>query len=262
MPGASELAELSDGSRVELHGLSKAQFNGLRGVARGHAANEKGRWNVVLGVSGKQMAVKPCNLCAPTETWKDGLELRREESRGCQMRQSQGVKWYTRLNCLCAVAARQIGARAATKACPPLSWNPRAVQLNDLPTRSRVLSYVLSNHATVLAAAEEKSPSVLQLMAECLDDRRPTDAAVRDLIEDMRGWSVHVEGDFYVEGFTDKGAVFVRVPSDQQLPEEVYIVQACATPFTELLAPLERRRASHDVTLPAMATCASVPMAA
>ena len=268
MSGSLKPADLRDGSRVELRGLSKEELNGVRGVVQGNAASAKDRWAVLLDVSGKQMSVKACNICAPHETWRDDLELYAKEARGCTMRMSQAIKWYTRLNCLSAVAAQQIGVQAAMRACQPVTWNAQSVQLNNTQTRSRVLSHALAHHASVMAAIEQKSPSMVQLMAECLGDRNPTDADINALVKDAQGWSVHVEGDFYVEGYTDKGAVFVRVPTDATQAEEVYLVQACATPFTELLAPLEARRAAnpdvmgahvcvHTVLLPCSNTIAA-----
>jgi hypothetical protein len=91
--------------------------------------------------------------------------------------------------------------------------------------RMWIVAYALNHLDELLDQARDQRRSLAQRTGLPFTD---------DDIFFLRGWRVHVTGDFFVEGFLPEGAVLVRGADAR---EEVFVVKSLASPFTELLAP-------------------------
>ena len=76
------------GQQVVLHGLSKAELNGQKGLCVGSVDGETGRFQVQMMRGGKRLAVKPANARllgdGVEEIALDDADSAKDAGRGCQ----------------------------------------------------------------------------------------------------------------------------------------------------------------------------------
>ena len=74
---------LREGCRIELTGLSSEDLNGQRGGIRGSFLPARGRWPVVVDVTGRELSCKPTNLKELASCGQCGAEKRLDALKKC-----------------------------------------------------------------------------------------------------------------------------------------------------------------------------------
>jgi hypothetical protein len=169
------------------------------------------------------------------------------QSTGAVVRESEGRRMYELLGLLGAIVLPEMNAHLAKYGKPPLSWDPfNAAANSDHLVRAKVNKYVIAEIARLTAEVQSgqhnaKARTILGRQLTAVDH------------ETIRGFSAHVEADFFVVGLVRDGAVLVQVPrrtssnssisalnEPTQNEEEVrvFVVRGLADPLERLLQPL------------------------
>jgi hypothetical protein len=178
-------------------------------------------------------------------------------SRAPCVPKEDGIMVYAMLGCLGALMMPQLNAERAANSLPDqLTFDPRNAHANDLRTRTLVYRYVMAH--------------IDQLIRRFCDSEAPTATADAQLVKRVlgrrasaqekalvRSWSNHIEGDFWVVGSVDDGAVLVQLgdfhghTAVQQLgsssaepwspvdKEIVFVVKGLADPLSSVVRSID-----------------------
>lgn len=153
--------------------------------------------------------------------------LKERDGRDGSLTEANGRLFYNLLSCLSELALPRLNSARAQLGKPPLTWNVVDQQANDLFTRGQLQEYVLG-HVDELTTAVASGQHD-RAFSRILGHRNLPRAKAA-----LRGWSLHVDDDFFITGLVDDGAVFVQCVGDHA--EHVYVVKALATPFHDMLS--------------------------